>query len=92
MQQEIEIFFSDLYKGDIVSPSENMLNPFLKNPDVLKLSQVDAQVCDGKRTVSQCWMCVKGRTICDAITTVEDIIKFTETGMWLKLLNDFYWL
>ena len=53
VQQEIERFFSDLYKGDILSLYENMLNPFLENPDVLKLSQVDAQVCDGKRTVSQ---------------------------------------
>ena len=35
--------------------SENILNSFLKNPDVPKLSQVDAQVCEGKRTVSECF-------------------------------------
>jgi len=54
VQQEIERFLSDLYKGDILAPSQDMLNPFLKNPDVPKLSQVDAQVCDRKLTVSQC--------------------------------------
>ena len=55
MQQEIERFYSDLWKSDALSPSENMLNSFLKNPDVPKLSQVDAQVCEGKLTVSKCF-------------------------------------
>ena len=55
VQQEIERFYSDLCKSDTLSPSENMLNSFLKNPDVPKLSQVDAQVCEGKLTVSECF-------------------------------------
>ena len=53
--KEIERFYSDLCKSDTLSPSENMLNSFLKNPDVPKLSQVDAQVCEGKLTVSECF-------------------------------------
>ena len=32
-----------------------MLNSFLENPDVPKLSKVDAQVCEGKLTVSECF-------------------------------------
>ena len=55
VQQEIERFYSDLCKSDTLSPSENMLNSFLKNPDVPKLSQVDVQVCEGKLTVSECF-------------------------------------
>ena len=55
VQQEIERFYSDLCKSDTLSPSENTLNSFLKNPDVPKLSQVDAQVCEGKLTVSECF-------------------------------------
>ena len=55
VQQEVERFYSDLCKSDTLSPSENMLNSFLKNPDVPKLSQVDAQVCEGKLTVSECY-------------------------------------
>ena len=54
-QQEIERFYADLCKSDTLSPSENMLNFFLKNPDVPKLSQVDAQVCEGKLTLSECF-------------------------------------
>ena len=55
VQQEIERFYSDLCKSDTLSPSENTLNSFLENPDVPKLSQVDAQVCEGKLTVSECF-------------------------------------
>ena len=55
VQQEIERFYSDLCKSDTLTPSENALNSFLKNPDVPKLSQVDAQVCEGKLTVSECF-------------------------------------
>ena len=55
VQQEIERFYSYLCKSDTLSPSENMLNYFLKNPDVPKLSRVDAQVCEGKLTVSECF-------------------------------------
>ena len=55
VQQEIERFYSDLCRSDTLTPSENMLNFFLKNPNVPKLSQVDAQVCVGKSTVSVCF-------------------------------------
>lgn len=55
VQQEIERFYSDLCKSDTLSPSENVLNSCLKNPDVQKLSQVDAQVCEGKLAVSECF-------------------------------------
>ena len=57
VQQEIERFYSDLCKRDTLSPSENIRNSFLKNPDVPKLSQVDVQVCEGKLTVSECFKC-----------------------------------
>ena len=52
VQQEIEKFYSDLCKSDTLSSSENTLNSFLNSPDVQKLSQFDAQVCEGKLTVS----------------------------------------
>ena len=55
IEKEIERFHSDLCKTDTLSPSDNTLNSFLKNPDVPKLSQVDAQVCERKLTVSGCF-------------------------------------
>ena len=55
VRQEIERFYSDLYKSDTLSPPKDMLTSFLKNPDIPKLSQLDAQVCEGKLTISECF-------------------------------------
>ena len=33
--QEIEKFYSNLYKADSLKPSENLLNSFLANPKIL---------------------------------------------------------
>ena len=55
VRQEIERFYSDLCKSDTLSPPKDMLTSFLKNPDIPKLSQLDAQVCEGKLTISECF-------------------------------------
>ena len=55
IRQEIESFYSDLCKTDILSPPKDILTSFLSNPDTPKLSQLDAQVCEGKLTISECF-------------------------------------
>ena len=52
--QEIEKFYSDLYKFDSRKPSENLLNSFLANPEILRLTTENAQACEGKLTVAEC--------------------------------------
>ena len=42
-------------KNDTLSPPENILSSFLGNPDIPKLSESDAQVCEGKLTISECF-------------------------------------
>ena len=42
VRQEIERFYSDLCKNDTLSPPKDMLTSFMKNPDIPKLSQLDA--------------------------------------------------
>ena len=52
--QEIEKFYSDLYKPDSLKPSENLLNSFLANPKIPRLTEENAHACEGKLTVAEC--------------------------------------
>ena len=52
--QEIEKFYSDLYKADSLKLSENLLNSFLVNPEIRRLTAENAQACEGKLTVAVC--------------------------------------
>ena len=53
--QEIEKFYSDLYKPDSLTPSENLLSSFLENPEIPRLTAENAQACEGKLTVAECF-------------------------------------
>ena len=53
--QEILNFYSNLCKRDSLSPSEDMLNPFLNNPEIPKLSNNEVRICVGKLTVDGCY-------------------------------------
>ena len=41
----VEGFYSGLYKKDDLEPSENLMNTFLENPLIPRLSVDDSQVC-----------------------------------------------
>ena len=51
--QEIHNFHSNFCKRDPLSPSEDILNSFLNNPKILKLSDNDIRMCDGKLKVNE---------------------------------------
>ena len=53
--QEIHNFYSNLCKQDPLSSSEDILNSFLNNPKILKLSGNGIRICDGKLTVDDCY-------------------------------------
>ena len=53
--QEIQNFYSNLCKLDLLSPSEDTLNSLLNNPEMPKLSDNDFQICEGKLTVEECY-------------------------------------
>ena len=53
--QEIQNFYSDLCKHDPLRPSEEMLNFFLNNSEIPKLTNNEARKCDGKLTVDECY-------------------------------------
>ncbi|KAL9982944.1 hypothetical protein ACROYT_G005059 [Oculina patagonica] len=53
--EEIQNFYSNLCKRDPLSPSEDMLSPFLNNPEIPKLSNNDARTREGKLTVDECY-------------------------------------
>lgn len=53
--QEIQQFYSNICKGDPLRPSEEMLNSFLNNSGILKLTNNEACICDGKLTVDECY-------------------------------------
>jgi len=55
IRQEIERFYSNLFKSDTLSPPIDVLTSFLRNPGIPKLSQLDAQVCEGKLIISECF-------------------------------------
>ena len=50
----IEKFYSDLYKADSLTPSENLLSSFLENPEIPRLTAENAQAFGGKLTVDEC--------------------------------------
>ena len=50
----IEGFYSGLYKKDDLEPSENLMNTFLENLFMPRLSVNDSQVCEGKLTIEEC--------------------------------------
>ena len=51
--QETYNFYSNLCKQDPLSPSEDILNSFLNNPKIPKLSDNGIRICDGKLTVDE---------------------------------------
>ena len=51
--QEIQNFYSNLCKLDLLSPSEDTLNSFLNNPEMPELSDNDVQIGEGKLTVEE---------------------------------------
>ena len=53
--QEIEKLYSDLYRADSLTPSENLLNSFLENPEIHRLTAENAQAFEGKLTVAECF-------------------------------------
>ena len=53
--QEIHNSYSNLCKRDPLSSSEDILNSFLNNPKILKLSDNYIRICDGKLTVDECY-------------------------------------
>ena len=50
----IERFYSGLYMKDDLEPSENLMNTFLENPLMPRLSVDDSQLCEGKLTIEEC--------------------------------------
>ena len=53
--QEIHNLYSNLCKRDPLSSSEDILNSFLNNPKILKISDNYIRICDGKLTVDECY-------------------------------------
>ena len=53
--QEIQNFCSNLCKCEPLRPSEEMLNSFLNNSGIPKLTFNEALICDGKLTVDECY-------------------------------------
>ena len=52
---EIEKFYTDLYKDDSLTPSIDLLNSFLENPEIPRLTADNAHICEGKFTVAECF-------------------------------------
>ena len=52
--QEIENFYCNLYQKDDLDPSENLINTFLKNSQIPKLSVDKIKACEGKLTIDEC--------------------------------------
>ena len=50
----IEGFYSGLCKKDVLEPSENLMNTFLENPLMPRLSVDDSQGREGKLTTEEC--------------------------------------
>ena len=49
---EIQNFYSNLCKSDPLRPSEDMLNSFLNNSEIPKLTNNEARICKGKLTIN----------------------------------------
>ena len=52
---EIEKFYTNLYKDDSLTPSIDLLNSFLENPEIPRLTADNALICEGKFTVAECF-------------------------------------
>ena len=52
---EIEKSYSTLYKNDGLTPSTTLLDSFLENPEIPRLTAEDAHICEGKFTVDECF-------------------------------------
>ena len=52
---EIEKFYSALYKNDDLNPSTILLDSFLENPEIPRLTAEDAHICEGKFTAEECF-------------------------------------
>ena len=61
--QEIEKFYTDLYINDSLTLSENLLNSYLENPEIPRLTGDNAQACEGKLTVDECLKSLNGRIL-----------------------------
>ena len=59
MLKEIEKFYSNLYKADSAVSSENSRNTFLENPDIPRLTADNAEACEGKLSVAECFKCLQ---------------------------------
>ena len=57
--KEIEKYYSNLYKADSLASSEISRNAFLENPHIPKLTAVNAETCEGKLTVAECFECLQ---------------------------------
>ena len=55
VMHEIEKFYSTLYKNDGLTPSTTLLDYFLENPEIPRLTAEDAHICEGKFTVDECF-------------------------------------
>ena len=55
VMHEIEKFYSALYKNDCLTPSTNLLDSFLENPEIPRLTAEDAHTCEGKFTADECF-------------------------------------
>ena len=56
VMHEIEKFYSTLYKNDGLTPSTTLLDSFLENPEIPRLTAEDAHICEGKFTVDECFI------------------------------------
>ena len=55
---ETHNFYANLCKQDPLRSSENIINSFLNNPKIPKLSD-DIRICHGKLTVNECYKSLK---------------------------------
>ena len=55
VMHEIEKFYSALYKNDDLNPSTILLDSFLENPEIPRLTAEDAHICGGKFTADECF-------------------------------------
>ena len=56
---EIEKYYSNLSKSDLLTPSEDLLCSFLNHPLIPRLSVDQVETCEGALTVSECFKCLQ---------------------------------
>ena len=56
---EIEKYYSNLSKSDLLTPSEDLLCSFLNHPRIPRLSVDQVQSCEGALTVLECFKCLQ---------------------------------